>query len=258
MDGFVNTDSGRIHYLEHGTGVPLVLMHSNGASAHEFQDNVEGLAKNFRVIAWDMPGHGDSDGLTGHMTIGAYSDALNAFLKAIDVDRAIVGGSSVGAVIAADFASRYPGRVRMAVLIELASRPESWWAEHWPMVELMFSIPAQTAEAAAKRLVRTPSEKILRRSNIDRHKAGSRAMMDVMWAGREYDVALALPRIVAPTLLVFGDKSPLIEQAAVLQRSLAAGKLSILRNAGHFPMIDVPEEFNRVITEFALDNSTRV
>jgi pimeloyl-ACP methyl ester carboxylesterase len=55
VDGFVETPIGRIHYSELGAGPPLVLMHSDGASAYEFEENLQGLAEAFRVIAWDMP-----------------------------------------------------------------------------------------------------------------------------------------------------------------------------------------------------------
>jgi 3-oxoadipate enol-lactonase len=257
LDGFIETAMGRLHYVAEGEGQPLVLMHSNGASAHEFEENFGALAERFRVIAWDMPGHGDSAVCTTHMTIGAYSDALAAFLAAMGIDSAVVGGASVGATIAVDFAARYPARVRKLLLIEPASRTESWWAEHWHMVEWMFSIPAQSPEAIARRLVRAPTERLVQRWNIDRHKAGARAMMDVMWAGREYDFVSALQRIAAPVLLMFGEKSPVIEGAPVFKEILANAVLSILPGAGHFPMTDVPDEFNRVIVQFVLQDQAR-
>ena len=60
-DRFAETRMGRIHYLEAGEGPVLMLMHSNGASAYEYEFVIDELAKRYRVIAWDMPGQGDSD-----------------------------------------------------------------------------------------------------------------------------------------------------------------------------------------------------
>ena len=54
--GFVDTRHGCIHYYEEGTGKPLILLHSNGASAHQYDDCMAGFAKQWRVISWDMPG----------------------------------------------------------------------------------------------------------------------------------------------------------------------------------------------------------
>ena len=60
-DIFVETRMGRIHCLEAGSGPALILMHSNGASAYEYEFVIDDLAKKYRVVAWDMPGQGDSD-----------------------------------------------------------------------------------------------------------------------------------------------------------------------------------------------------
>jgi 3-oxoadipate enol-lactonase len=111
MDAFVEIGAGRIHYRKQGSGAPLLLLHSNGASLYEFDGNMDALADRFTVIAWDMPGHGDSTPIATHMTVEAYSDALDQFLNALGIDSATVAGSSIGAVIAADFAARYPHRV---------------------------------------------------------------------------------------------------------------------------------------------------
>jgi pimeloyl-ACP methyl ester carboxylesterase len=103
----------------------------------------------------------------------------------------------------------------------------------------------------ARRLISTPSEQLVRRWNIDRHKAGGRTMMDVMWAGREYDVQAVLPAITAPVLLMYGDQSPILEPAARLREALADATLSIVARAGHFPMLDAPAAFNCALLEFA-------
>ncbi len=60
-DHFVDTRLGRLHYLEAGYGPALILAHSNGASAYEYEFVIDELARRYRVIAWDMPGQGDSD-----------------------------------------------------------------------------------------------------------------------------------------------------------------------------------------------------
>jgi pimeloyl-ACP methyl ester carboxylesterase len=72
--GFVQTKHGRLHYLEAGKGPTLVLLHSNGASAFQYEQVLPGFAERSRVLALDMPGHGDSDPITRHYSIEAYAE----------------------------------------------------------------------------------------------------------------------------------------------------------------------------------------
>ena len=82
-DGFAKTKGyGRIHYREIGSGPALMLMHTNGASAHQYDIIAPLLAKHFRVISWDMPGHGDSDRITRHYTMEDHAKALAALMTA--------------------------------------------------------------------------------------------------------------------------------------------------------------------------------
>ena len=72
---FVTTQMGRIHCFDAGSGPALMLVHSNGASAYEYEFVIDMLAKKYRVIAWDMPGQGDSDNPPSGAT-GAIGDRL--------------------------------------------------------------------------------------------------------------------------------------------------------------------------------------
>ncbi|MGZ0248029.1 MAG: alpha/beta fold hydrolase, partial [Alphaproteobacteria bacterium] len=98
-DGFINTGHGRIHYLEQGSGPSVILLHSNGGSAYEYEEMFDQLAKTHRVLAWDMPGHGDSEPITLHYSVEMYADAVVAFMDALDIESASVLGSSIGGAI---------------------------------------------------------------------------------------------------------------------------------------------------------------
>ena len=92
-DGFVQSAShGCIHYVEAGSGKPLVLLHSNGASALQYRFTMEEFAKTWRVIAMDMPGHGDSDPLTLHYSIEMYAESVVQLLDCLKIDHAAVAG----------------------------------------------------------------------------------------------------------------------------------------------------------------------
>lgn len=241
-DKFVQIPQGRIHYLEAGDGDPLVLLHSNGCSVHEY-DRVYGeLADRFRILSIDMLGHGDSERITKHHSVNAYSDIVIQFMDAVGVDKAWVLGASIGGFICADLGDRYPSRILGVLLVEAALRTERDWSSQWSVVEQMFGQAVQQTEQVAPRF-RAFTPQLLARWNVDRAKAGAWTMIDVMWAIREYDLSAALSRIRAPVALIFGDRGPVTASIPQYIEALPKAPRYILDDCGHFPMIDDPQRF---------------
>ena len=126
MEGFRNSDQigayidvkgFQIHYYEQGQGDPLLLVHGRGQSMDCWSQNVDELAKHFRVILVDMIGWGYSDKPSLEYSIRDYGEFLGAFLDALDIPRTHIGGFAEGGVHVLDFMIRYPERVEKAVLI---------------------------------------------------------------------------------------------------------------------------------------------
>ncbi|EML7080041.1 alpha/beta hydrolase [Klebsiella oxytoca] len=106
-------------FREQGSGTPLTLLHgiSSGAASWHKQMALPG----YRVLAWDMPGYGESPMLaTARADAGAYADALVRMLDRAGVQKTVLLGHSLGALVAAAFAARYPQRVRYLVLADVA------------------------------------------------------------------------------------------------------------------------------------------
>ncbi|MCC6532040.1 MAG: alpha/beta hydrolase [Burkholderiales bacterium] len=248
-DGFVSVHGhGRQHYLDAGSGEPLVLIHGNGASAWQYVDVIPLLLPRMRVIAWDMPGHGDSDPLGRHYSVEDYADALSGFLQALGLASAHVCGCSSGGSICAAFASRYPAAVRSALIVEPAFRSETEWAASWAQVEADFGLPTQTAQQMGERVAKV-DEPRLARWNIDRNKAGARTMVDVMWALRAFDLGQAAKSIRCPAMLLYGRRSPTIHGQERFQAA-AHIPLQVMEGSAHFPMLDEPAAFAEVIASF--------
>jgi 3-oxoadipate enol-lactonase len=244
-ESFCATRLGRIHYVEQGEGPPLLLLHSNGCSLHEFLPVMDGLAARHRCIAWDMPGHGDSDATVGHLAMSDYAGALVELMDGLGLDKALVCGASIGGFIAIEMAAAVPARVDGVLIAEAALRSASDWAAQWPRIEGMFALPTQTHEAVAPRF-RSMTAGLLARWNIDRNKAGSWRMVDVMWAIREYDAIGQLGAVRAsgrPAAVLLGDRGPVIGNRARYEELLPDASVHVLADAGHFPMLDDPEAF---------------
>lgn len=117
---FIEVDGVRLHYLERGTGTPIVLLHGNGTMAYEYEvSSLLGLAaEKYRVLAFDRPGYGYSERPRGQAwTSREQAALLFKALKALGVDNAIVVGHSWGTLVAVSLALEHPEFVRSLVLL---------------------------------------------------------------------------------------------------------------------------------------------
>src|SRR5579863_637761 len=116
---FITVKGVRLHYVDRGTGTPLVLLHGNGSMIEDFQSSglIDLAAMKYRVIAFDRPGFGHSDRpRTTIWTPEAQADLIATALTEIGVARAIILGHSWGTLVALAFAIKYPQEVEALVL----------------------------------------------------------------------------------------------------------------------------------------------
>jgi pimeloyl-ACP methyl ester carboxylesterase len=116
---FIDVDGVRLHYVERGSGRPLVLLHGNGSMIQDFQSSglIDLAAENYRVIVFDRPGFGHS--LRPRNVVWSPDAQADLFRKALDrlrVERAIVLGHSWGASVAVSLAVKHPSFVEALVL----------------------------------------------------------------------------------------------------------------------------------------------
>jgi len=239
-----------IHAVRTGRGQPLVLLHGNGQSWHEFAHVLPAFAESFDVIAIDMPGQGDSVRQDTQLSIEAHAKQIGDFLRTLGIQKAIIAGNSIGAFIAANLAAD-SALVARAVLIEAQFRSRDWWLAAWPMVEQLFAIPTQSREQVQARRIGPVSDGEFARWNIDRNKAGTWSLLHAMAAIRDHDFAESLARVEVPTLLMFGTKGPAIEAADALQAAIPHAARVDVEYAGHFIVADQPQSFVQHIVDFA-------
>jgi 3-oxoadipate enol-lactonase/4-carboxymuconolactone decarboxylase len=243
-----------VRYLEGGAGPPVLVLHGNGASAEAERALITSLAASHRVIAWDMPGHGDSGAVGRHLSIDDFADALAELIAQLGASGAAVIGFSIGGHIALSLASRYPQHVRACVLVETMFRTDDQWQKMWPMVEQTFSVVDPGDAALGQRLIR-PTRDVIARMRLDRSKTGAHTMMSACWAIREFDMPAAVGRVVAPTLLLYGRSGPALP---TLERFDVRPDFTrvILEDCGHFPSQDQPEAFVTAVLPHLRDQRT--
>lgn len=111
------SDKRVAHYLEQGSGEPLVLIHGVGMQAHAWYPQIDDLSRDFRVISVDMPGHGQSTALEAGAPLQQFVAWAIAFIEALEAGPVNLAGHSMGSLIAAGVAVTRPDLVkRVAVL----------------------------------------------------------------------------------------------------------------------------------------------
>lgn len=100
-----------LHYIEQGTGTPLILLHGNGEDGTYFEHQLAYFSKTYRVIAIDTRGHGQSPRDDAPFTIRQFAEDLKNFMDAHEISKAHILGFSDGGNIALIFAMKYPERV---------------------------------------------------------------------------------------------------------------------------------------------------
>lgn len=247
----VTTGLGEVHVVA-GAAPELLLLHGNGHSWHEWAWVIDRLDPAM-VAAWDMPGHGDSESLRPRPSVPELAAAAAAVVE--DIGRpVVVAGTSIGAMVAVQLAVTRPELVNAVVAIEAQLRTARWWAQAWPLVEQLFAIPGQSRAEVAARFVGEPDDALVARWNIDRHRAGSRSMMGVMWAIRHFDLAAAAAQLAVPTHLVYGAAGPARDTADALAARIpvtARGDVVNVDRAGHFVTLERPDAIAALLQRVA-------
>jgi 3-oxoadipate enol-lactonase len=251
----VETHLGRVHVTQHGNGRPLVLLHTNGGSWHEFAQVMRQLEADFAITAWDMPGQGDSDPVPAGVRIDDYAAALGDVLDALEIKLPAVAGTSIGGFLAAAYGASRPDSVSALVIVEsFLGTPEDWATVQWERAEQVFSIPVQTRAQMAPRFAAPLTDDFVQRWNIDRSKAGSHGMLAPIRAMRDFDVEDALGALRAPVLAVFGGDSTIMQRSESHLAWLPTNtRIAVIPDAGHFIPHDQPQRFAQTLRAFLLE-----
>ena len=113
---FAEVNGVKINYREQGSGFPLVLSHGGYSDLSAWDDHVSTLAERYRVIVWDRRNCGESSAAPDADTFDYWVEDLRQLLGHLGVDRAYVGGSSLGSLVSLEFTLAHPEMVEAALL----------------------------------------------------------------------------------------------------------------------------------------------
>ena len=249
-------------FLEQGSGVPLVLLHGVGSGARSWVRQLETLSARCRVIAWDGPGYGGSTALPMETPdADDYAAALLKLVDALGVDRMHLVGHSLGAIQAARFARRHPGRILGLTLASLsaghARLPE---AERIRLREARLSdLAALGVAAMAKkrgpRLLSDQATDAQRQAVIDtmsllRPDGFTQAVRLLTVSDTRADLA-GLPASM-PVQVVYGEHDVVTPPASILEVASVRSPIpvQVIAGAGHACYIEQPAAFDAILLAF--------
>lgn len=241
-----------------GEGPPFVYLHSTLAESMFWLPFHQRWARKFRVLAPMHPGFGTSGGFEEVDDIGDMAYAYVELFDALGLEEVILGGVSLGGWIAAEFAVRWPERVKKLWL----SGAPGLWVEEEPLGNLFHVV--QDRDKLREMLFHDPNGAmaglVIKDAPSDEEmQTGYRHMASLahlVWK-RPYDPKLAhrLHRVQCPTLLLWGDHDRLVPPAygEAYRRHLPQAKMHLIRDCGHLAMFEKETEFVDAIARFALE-----
>jgi pimeloyl-ACP methyl ester carboxylesterase len=245
----LNRDGVAIHYEVSGEGPALLLTHGYSATGAMWAGQVGPFSKRYRLITWDMRGHGRSDYPEDP---AAYSEEATvadmvALLDLVGAEKAIVGGLSLGGYMSLAFHLAHPERVRALLIIDTGPGYRNDEArEGWNRNALRTAERYET-EGLARLASGSPEMRASRHRDAKGLALAARGML----AQRDARVITSLPVIAVPSLVVVGaDDTPFLAASDYMAGKIPGARKTVIADAGHAANIDQPKAFNAAVLDF--------
>jgi pimeloyl-ACP methyl ester carboxylesterase len=263
--GMIRRAGGQLHYATLGTPnpaqPPVVLLHKLGGRMSDWRFVAPMLAKDRYVIAFDLPGHGESrwDGPAPYIqSLGETASLLVGALNEMGIATIDLIGTSLGGCVAVPLAAYYPERIHRLALVSSALGGSHTLAEIAKTVDapqkaifdangIALPMPASLAEKTFGIINSGP---IMAESNASRRRAGLWIQPSERGVGIT-DIKGLLKRVEAPTLLLYGARDPAyIKFRQGAEAALKTSRTEFVPNAGAFVMQDNPPATAAVLKRF--------
>lgn len=251
---FASYGGYRVHYKSLGTGRrAIVFIHGWTCDSNSWRLQVPAFAGKTRVIALDLPGHGESDKPQLAYTMSLFALAVEDVLREAGVDRAILVGHSMGTPVARQFYRMYPGRTAALVAVDGALKPMITDPAAIEKVIAPYRGP-QFRDAQRRMLdaLVTPATSPSLREEIARPMLSTpqHVVVSAMEGMLDPDIWKD-DRIEVPLLVVVARSPAWSDKYEASVRALGPDvEYRAVDGAGHFLMLGKPAEFNSILTSF--------
>lgn len=239
--------------IAEGAGEPLILLHGMGYSARYWLPQIKAFAKDYRVIAWNMPE-------PAPLTFAALSQSLAALMDSLHITRAHILGHSMGGMVALDFAATYPARVKSLILFGASAAfppPDSDFARAFVAARLA---PLEAGGGMAAVAAEMARDHFGPRADPQ----GVKISADILAACppesyrrqlaclTRFDRREALAALAVPTLVIAAENDINAPAKGVEKMSakIPGATYVCLQGVGHLANLEQPDAFNRVVLDF--------
>ena len=263
---FIDLDGHSTHYIEMGTGEPVILIHGFLYDTFTWHNNMNALAKHFKLFAIALWGFGYSTREPLDYGYPLYAEQLLMFMDALNIEKASLVGHSMGGGTAIYFAVHHPDRVDKLVLVDAAGMPNPLpllgRLTNLPLVgELMYGMRGNFMRRMALKTNWIHDESFITDSYFENatrfHKVkGSTKVMLTILRKQFFhtlpDKVRALGELNIPTLIVWGrhDTAIPLARGHEMHALLRGSRLEVLDNVGHCPHDETFARFNQTAVEF--------
>jgi pimeloyl-ACP methyl ester carboxylesterase len=262
----IDLEGRRTHFIEAGSGEPVILVHGFAFDTFTWHNNFEALAANFRVLALDLWGFGYSTREPLDYGYPLYAEQLLMFMDALDIEKASLIGHSMGGGTAIYFSVHHPDRVNRLLLVDAGGMPNPLpllgRLTNLPLVgELMYGMRGNIMRRMALKTNWIHDESFITDSYFENatrfHKVkGSTKVMLTILRKQFFhtlpDEVRALGELNIPTLIVWGrhDTAIPLARGHEMHALLEGSRLEVLDNVGHCPHDETFAWFNQMAVEF--------
>lgn len=250
----------RVYFEEAGEGIPLVCLHTAGADSRQYRHMMcdADITSRYRVIAFDMPWHGKSYPPPGwqdeeyRLSTERYVETVMAFCQALALDRPALIGCSIGGRIVLQLAHQHADHFRALIGVEAADFQQPWYDTSWLHRGDVHG--GEVCAALVSGLVAPQSPAVHRHETLWQYMQGGPGVFrgDLYFYRVDGDLRGRLDGIRTdrcPLFLLTGeyDFSCTPEDTLRTAASIPGAQVTIMRELGHFPMSENPQQFRGYI-----------
>jgi abhydrolase domain-containing protein 6 len=261
---YLNLDGIAMSYLERpGTGETIVLIHGFGANKDNWVRFTRYMPDGYRVIAFDMPGHGDSaKPVDKTYSVDFFTASLSRAVDALKLGRFHLAGNSMGGYISILYASRNPDRVIDLCLMDVAGIFKGVPKQSDLMIAMSQGRSPLTPATASdfdvlldyafhkKPFMPWPVKSVLAAKAVESGPFVKKMFAD--FNANLIDPVPLLPGLHVPVLVIWGDRDRILDVSTtgILAKNLPEREIVIMKDCGHMPMLERPKETARYYTQF--------
>lgn len=258
----IQSNGINLYYEIHGAGQPLLFIHGLGSSTRDWEFQVAEFSKSYKVITFDLRGHGQSDKPAGPYSMSMFAADIVGGLKALGILSAHVVGLSLGGMVAFQMAVDAPSAFKSITIVnsapELVVRTFKERLMVWQRLGIVKALGMRRmGEFLSKRMFVKPEQEGIRKIFVERWAENDqRAYLNAMRAIVGWSVSARLGSIRCPTLVVAAERdyTPIAVKEAYTAK-LPNAQLVVIPESRHATPVEYPQEFNAVVQKFLAEHS---